>query len=85
MVGRLLENHNKYKNNKKTKRGGRKYNRTESLILFSTNAAGLKLKIDSLKNEISECNAAVFTIQETHFAKKGKFKLNNYEIYDLGS
>ena len=39
------------KNKKKVKRGGRKFKKkNESLIVFSTNAAGLKLKVKSLKN-----------------------------------
>ena len=49
--------------------------------MFSTNAAGLKSKVQSLKNEIKCTNAAVFTVQETHFPKKGKFKLENFEIF----
>ena len=40
--------------------------------MFSANAAGIKFKTQSLKNEIKASNAAVFTIQESHFSKKGK-------------
>ena len=40
------------------------------------------MKVNSLKKELNESNAAVFTIQETHFAKKGKLKLNNFEIFE---
>ena len=61
------------KKKKRVKRGGRRYNKknnNESFSIFSTNAAGLKFKIQSLKNEINACNAAVFTIQESHFNKK---------------
>ena len=50
--------------------------------MFSNNAAGLKSKVDSLKNELKELNVSVFTIQETHFSKKGKIKLENYEIFE---
>ena len=61
---------------KKTKRGGRKRkHKSENLTIFSTNAAGLNSKSDSLKNEIKTIKAAVFTIQETHFKKKGNYKL----------
>ena len=50
--------------------------------MFSTNAAGLHKKVNSLKKELIESNAAVFSIQETHFAKKGKLKVNNFEIFE---
>ena len=65
------------------KRGGRKFKKkNESLIVFSTNAAGLKTKVQSLKNELNNSNAGVFTIQESHFGKKGKLKINNFEIFE---
>ena len=65
------------------KRGGRKYkSRNESFSIFSTNAAGLKFKVQSLKNEINLSNAAVFTIQESHFNKKGKLTVDNFEIFE---
>ena len=43
------------------------------LSVFSTNAAGLKSKILNCKNEIKHFDAAIFTIQETHFVKKESF------------
>ena len=59
-------------NPRKVKGGGRKIkNKIENLSIFSTNAAGLKNKIESFKNELQKSNAAIFT----HFNKKGKFKL----------
>ena len=68
---------------RKNKRGGRKLkHKLENLKVFSTNAAGLKSKAESLKNEVITLKAAVFTIQETHFMKKGKFKMPNYEIFE---
>ena len=36
----------------------------------------------SLQNEIKETNAAIFTIQETHYAEKGKIKVEGYEIFE---
>ena len=78
-VGGLLEN----KKKQRVKRGGRKYKKNnKSLSIFSTNAAGLKFKVQSLKNELKNCQAAVFSIQESHFAKKGKLKIENYEIFE---
>ena len=65
------------KKKKKVKRGGMKKKKQE-LVLFSTNAAGLKTKIQSLKNEINNISASIFTVQETHFAKKGKIKMENF-------
>ena len=65
----------------KTKRGGRKY-KNQSLVIFSANSEGLKPKLESLKSEIKELNAAIFTIQETHHTRKGVFKLQNYEIFE---
>ena len=74
-LARLL----KKKKNHKTKRGGRKHQRkTENLTIFSTNAAGLKFKVQSLKNELKNSQAAAFSIQESHFIKKGKLKISSY-------
>ena len=42
------------------------------LNIFSANAAGLKYKIQSLKSEIAATNAAIFTVQESHFEKEKK-------------
>ena len=69
------------KQKKRIKRGGKKH-KNQSFVMFSTNAAGLKSKVQSLKNEIKSVNAAIFTVQETHFPKKGKFKLENFEIFE---
>ena len=44
--------------------------------------AGLKSKVQILKNEIKTLNVSVFTLQETHFQKKGKFKLEGFEIFE---
>ena len=52
------------------------------LSVFSTNAAGLKSKILNCKNEIKHFDAAIFTIQETHFVKKGKFSIEGFETFE---
>ena len=49
--------------------------------MFFDNVAGLGKKGHSLKHEMKECNAAKFSIQETYFKKKGRFRLNDYEIF----
>ena len=79
MEGLLKNQHGK---RKRVKRGGRKHNKSEPLVIFSSNAAGLKLKAHSLKNVIQELNVGIFTIQETHFPKKGNFKHQNFEIFE---
>ena len=79
MEGLLKSNKKKHK----VKRGGRKHKKkTESLIIFSSNAQGLKSKIQSLKSELKSSNAGGFTIQESHFRKKGKLKVDNFEIFE---
>ena len=81
-MANVLNHTNKVKK-KKVKRGGRKFkHKNENLKIFSTNAAGLKNKANSLKNEIKNLNAGIFTVQETHYNKKGKFKLENFEIFE---
>ena len=76
-LGGLLRARNK----KKIKRGGKK-GKNQSLIILSANAQGLKAKIESLKNEIENLNVAIFTIQESHFVKKGKLQLNNFVTFE---
>jgi len=69
----ILENKANKKKAKKVKRGkGKK--KEMSLNICSYNVAGLKSKTESLKNEIKDMNITVFTIQEAHFQKKGKFQ-----------
>ena len=50
--------------------------------MFSANADGLNKKVHSLSHQLEECDAAIFTIQETQFNKKGRFKCNDYEIFE---
>ena len=52
------------------------------LNVFSTNSAGLKYRMQNCKDEIKRFDATIFTIQETHFQKKGKFKMEGYEIFE---
>ena len=53
-VARILRN-----KKKKIRRGGNK-NKNQELVIFSTNAAGLKSKIQSLKNELKSVSASIF-------------------------
>ena len=50
--------------------------------MFSAIADGLNKKVHSLKYQIKESNAAVFKIQETNFSKKGRFKHEDFEIFE---
>ena len=51
-------------------------------MILSANAEGLKFKVESLKSEIVCQNVGIFTIQESHFMKKGKLKIDNFEIFE---
>ena len=59
------------KNNRKRTKRGKGGKREKCLTIFATNATGLKNKMQSFKNELNHVNAGVFTVQETHFKKKG--------------
>ena len=50
--------------------------------MFSANADGLNKKGHSLKYQIKNCNAGIFTVQETNFKKKGRFKLEDFEVFE---
>ena len=54
-----------------------------NLTMFSANADGLKKKVHSLKHQLEECSAAIFTIQETQFSKKGSFKCDDFDIFEV--
>ena len=47
------------------------------------NAAGLKSKLLTFKKMLNELNPSVFLIEETKFKEKGKFKINNFIIFEL--
>ena len=50
--------------------------------MLTTNAVGLKYKELDLKNKVEFFNCSVFTLQETHHAKKVKFRLDKYVIFE---
>ena len=72
----------KAKNSRQRTKRGKGGKRENCLNIFSTNAAGLKNKMQSFKNEIEHTNAAIFTIQETHAKKKGTIKVEQFEIFE---
>ena len=50
--------------------------------MLSNNIAGLKCKVQSLKSKLKDTNASLFTLQETHFLKKGQLEVKDYEIFE---
>ena len=54
----------------------------QHLNILSTNAAGLINKAEDLKNKIKLFNSGIFAIQETHFRKKGRFRIQNYCVFE---
>lgn len=54
----------------------------QSLNLLTTNAADLRLKIKCLKDLVNMFKTSIFSVQETHFKKKGKFSIDNFTIFE---
>ena len=52
------------------------------VTIFSNNCNGAKLKVESLKFELKRTNSSIFTLQETHFAQKGRIKINNFKVFE---
>ena len=59
-----------------------KEKRNHNLKIFSANADGLGQKQHSLTHQINETKATVFTIQETNHKNKGKYKNDEYQIFE---
>ena len=47
------------------------------------NAAGLKSKLNSFKKVIYDLQPSIFFIQETKYKTTGRFKIENFEIFEL--
>ena len=54
----------------------------KSLNILTLNAAGLKHKKEDLINKVMHFKSSIFSVQETHFVKKGRFKLEKYIIFE---
>ena len=50
--------------------------------MFTANSAGLKYAAESLKCEVNATNSYIFTIQETHYQRKGCFEMKDYTIFE---
>ena len=59
-----------------------KHMKQTSVNMLTVNAAGLKHKASDLKDKIKYFNSTIFSVQETHFATKGKFAVDNYVIFE---
>ena len=52
--------------------------------IFSANCAGCANKVQSLINNVNHIGAAIFTLQETHFKRKGRLnsKFDDFQIFE---
>ena len=50
---------------------------------MGVNSGGLKSKLQTLKKVLIELKPSVFFIEETKYKNSGKFKIENYEIFEL--
>ena len=79
------KNHINQKNHKTEKphKNSKTHKQTNQYVnILSTNAAGLKYKANDLKNKLKYFKSSIFSIQETHFPKKGRFKMDNFHIFE---
>ena len=83
-------NHSKYKYKKKKdtthkyiKRGPGKQ-ALKHVTIFSANCAGCSNKVKSLVNNVNHLEAGLFTLQETHFKRKGRLNshFSEFEIFE---
>ena len=53
-----------------------------SVNILSTNAGGLRHKASDLKNKLKYFQSTIFSVQESHYAKKGKFVMDKFIIFE---
>ena len=70
-------NYNKLKTHKQ-----KQISKYTNVTMFSNNCNGAKLKVESLKSELKRTNSSIFTLQETHFAQKGRIKIDNFKVFE---
>ena len=75
-------NKQKQKNNVKNVRKKTLSIKETSLNILSTNARDMKYKEEDLKNKINHLGSSIFAVQETHYTRKGKFKLKDFQIFE---
>ena len=49
--------------------------------MLSTNVADLYHKSEDLKNKIRYFYSGIFAVQETHFRKKGRLKMQDFHVF----
>ena len=76
-------NNNKSKNRKSVKIGPGKKS-LQSVPIFSANCAGCNNKIKSLVDNVNHIGAGIFTLQESHFKRKGRLNshFSDFEIFE---
>jgi len=72
----------KHKTQKNNKTNTVNSEKQVDLNMFSANADGLQGKTESLKQELKETDAAIFSIQETKFRKPGRLKIDKYTVFE---
>ena len=53
-----------------------------SVNILSTNAGGLRHKSSDLQNKIRFFKSSIFSVQECYYAKKGKFVMDQFIIFE---
>ena len=71
----------RYKPSKRNRKKSKLDKYTE-LVMFSNNCNGANNKIEAIKAQIKHTEATIFNLQETHYSKKGKIKIENFQIYE---
>jgi hypothetical protein len=74
---KTIKNQKKSNNNKSTKK-----NMNIQVNMFSNNCNGANLKVESLKYELKRTNSSIFTLQETHFSKKGRVNIDDFVVFE---
>ena len=57
--------------------------KNNEFTIFGSNSAGLKCKMDSLKQNIDTLKAGAFLIQESKLYKKGQIKIKEFQVFEL--
>ena len=57
-------------------------NKCTKVNIFSNNCNGANLKIECVKYELKKTQSTIFTLQETHFSKKGRVKIEDFIIFE---
>ena len=82
LAGVLRNKTSKKKQRKNKVKRGMKNRKETVLCMMSANAAQLKGKLNSFKNELKLSNSAIFTLQECHYATKGKVQIEDFEVFE---